>query len=152
MSSLLLGHGESCQESLYFPPDVTGELVLPDHTLRHKGTCMSITNRTFTRFRIVRIRIRGSMPLTNESGTCYFRHSPSRHQQKNGIFFEVFFCLLLFEGTFTSFLKIKSHKNSRNQGFSYYFFLMIDGSGSVTMTNRSGSRSRRPKHTLFRYG
>jgi hypothetical protein len=35
---LLLGHGESCQESLDFPPDVTGELVLSNHTLRHKVT------------------------------------------------------------------------------------------------------------------
>ncbi len=31
-----------------------------------------------------------------------------------------FFCLLLFEGTFTS-------QNSRNEGFSYYFCLMIEG-------------------------
>ncbi len=34
------------------------------------------------------------------------------------------FCLLLFEGTFTSFLKDKVQKksqNSKNQGFSYYF-------------------------------
>jgi hypothetical protein len=29
---------------------------------------------------------------------------------KKLIFFEKFFCLLLFEGTFTSFLKIKSQK------------------------------------------
>jgi hypothetical protein len=29
------------------------------------------------------IRIRGSMPLTNGSGSCYFRHWPSRCQQKN---------------------------------------------------------------------
>ncbi len=32
---------------------------------------------------LVRIRIRGSMPLTNGSGSCYFRHWPSRRQQKN---------------------------------------------------------------------
>jgi hypothetical protein len=40
------------------------------------------------------------------------------------------FCLLLFEGTFISFSSIIGHKksqNSRNQGFSYYFCLMIDG-------------------------
>ncbi len=41
----------------------------------------------------IRIRIRGSMPLTNESGcvfgsgsgSCYFHHSPSRRQQKKKI-------------------------------------------------------------------
>ncbi len=45
--------------------------------------------------------------------------------------------------------KIKSHKevtNSRNQGFSYYFCLMMEGSGagSVLVTNGSG---RPKKHT-----
>jgi hypothetical protein len=37
-----------------------------------------------------------------------------------------------------------------NQGFSYYFCLTIEGSrygsGSVPLTNESGSRSRRPKN------
>jgi len=40
------------------------------------------------------------------------------------LIFIYFFSLLLFEGTFTSFFKIKSQKesqNSRNQGCSYYF-------------------------------
>jgi hypothetical protein len=48
--------------------------------------------------------------------------------------------------TFTSFAKIKVQKKSlniRNQGYSYYFCLMIEGSGSgsgsVTLTNGSGS-------------
>ncbi len=45
-----------------------------------------------------------------------------------------FLCLLLFEGTFTSFFKdkkvIKKSQNSRNQGFSYYFCLMIEGQPS----------------------
>ncbi len=31
-------------------------------------------------------------------------------------------------------------QNSRNQGFSYYFCLMIEGSGSRPLTNGSGSR------------
>jgi hypothetical protein len=35
-------------------------------------------------------------------------------------------------------------QNSRNQCFSYYFCLMIEGSGSVYLTN--GSRSGRPKN------
>ncbi len=51
--------------------------------------------------------------LTNGSGfgSCYFRHWPSRCQQKNK-FFKKFFCLILFEGTFTSFFKDKKSKRS----------------------------------------
>ncbi len=45
--------------------------------------------------------------------------------------------------------------DSRNQGFPYYFCLMIEGSGagsgsgsgSIPLTNGSGSGSRRPKNT-----
>ncbi len=92
------------------------------------------------------IRIRGYVPLTyrSGSGTCYFRQWPSRRQQ-------IFLCLLLFETTFTLFFEDKSHKEvrrSRNQGFSYYFCLMIErsgsGAGSVPLTNGSGSG--RPKN------
>ncbi len=36
-------------------------------------------------------------------------------------------------------------QNNRNQGFSYYFCLMIEGSGSIPLTNGYGSGSRRPK-------
>jgi hypothetical protein len=52
-----------------------------------------------------------------------------------------------------NFLKIKSQKevrNSKNQGFSYYFRLMIEGSGSIPLTNGSGSRSRMPKNMWIR--
>jgi hypothetical protein len=41
------------------------------------------------------------------------------------LIFLKFFCLLLFEGTFTSFFQDKKLKSSWNQGFSYYFCLMI---------------------------
>ncbi len=47
---------------------------------------------------LVRIRIRGSIPLTNGS---YFRQWPSRRQQ-----------LLIFEGTFTSFFIDKKSQRS----------------------------------------
>ncbi len=57
------------------------------------------------------IRICGSMPLTNRSGSGYFRHWPSRRQQKTNLK-KKFFCLLLFEGIFTSFLKDKKFKRS----------------------------------------
>jgi hypothetical protein len=61
-----------------------------------------------------------------------------------------FFCIILFKGTFTSFFKGKkskrSHKTvSRNQGFSYHFCVMIEGSeaksgsGSIPLINGSGS-------------
>ncbi len=69
-----------------------------------------------------------------------------------------FFCLLLFERTCTSFSKIKSKKNSqsfRNQGFSYFFYLVIEGSrsgsGSIPLTDGSGSGSRRPKNMWIRW-
>jgi hypothetical protein len=77
---------------------------------------------------LVRIRIRGSVPRTNGSGSgAYsFNQWPSRRQKK------IFFPLLG-----TVFLKVQLHhfskikkvirksQNSRNQGFSYYFFLMM---------------------------
>jgi hypothetical protein len=44
----------------------------------------------------IRVWIRGSMPLTNGSGSCYFRH-------------------LLIEGTLTSFFKEKSQKEVTKQ-------------------------------------
>jgi hypothetical protein len=59
---------------------------------------------------------------------------------KNYLFVQKFFCLLLFEVEFTSFLKIKSQKE-----VIYYFCLVIEGfgagskSGSIPLTNGSGS-------------
>ncbi len=74
----------------------------------------------------------GSMTFWCGSGSCYFRHWPSRHQLKNYLK-KKFFWLLLFEGTFTvhNYSKKKSPKevtNSRNQGFSYYYCLMTEES------------------------
>jgi hypothetical protein len=48
---------------------------------------------------------------------------------QNNFFVSKFFCLLLFEGTFTSFFKDKKSQNSRNPCFTYYFCLMIAGPG-----------------------
>jgi hypothetical protein len=103
----------------------------------------------------IRIWIRGSMPLTNGSesgsGSCYFRHWPSRCQQKTN--FLIFFCcFLLFKGTFTSFFKdkkLKESQNRRNQGFSCYFWMMTKG--SIPQTG-SGSATLLPSlfsHTLL---
>jgi hypothetical protein len=87
-------------------------------------------------------------------GSCYFRHRPSRCQQITNFLF-YFLCSLLFEDTFTFFSKIKSQKESQNgwnQGFSYYFCMMIEGSGSgsIPLTNGSKSGSRRPKNIWIR--
>ncbi len=85
----------------------------------------------------IRIRIRGSMPLTNGSGcgsgSCYFRHWPSRGQQKTNFFYKVFLLITFWRYIYIIFQKEKVQKksqNSRDQGFSYYFCLMIEGSGS----------------------
>jgi hypothetical protein len=68
-------------------------------------------------------------------------------QQKTN--FSSFFCVLLLEGTFTSFFKDKqSKRNHKTVGIkvSYYYFsyycLTIEGSGSRPLTNGSGSGSR----------
>ncbi len=51
-----------------------------------------------------------------------------------------FFCLLLFEGTFTSFFKVqKRHKSAGINVFPYYFCLTTERSGSIPLTNGSGS-------------
>jgi hypothetical protein len=107
---------------------------------------------------LVWIRIRGSMPLSNGSGSFYFHHRPPRCQQKTNFFIK-FFCILLFESTYTSFFKDtkvrKKSENSKNQGFSYYSCFMIEGSGSesvsIPLTNRSGSAYRRPKNMWIRW-
>ncbi len=62
----------------------------------------------------------------------------------------IFFLLITFKGTFTLFSKIKSKKeksqNSMNQGFSYYFYLMIEGSEPGPLSN--GSRFREAPRIL----
>jgi hypothetical protein len=73
----------------------------------------------------VRIRIRGSIPLTNGSGcgygSCYFLR----------------YIYIIF-----SEIKVKKKsQNSRNQCFSFSFFsLMIEGSGSGSVSLANGSR------------
>ncbi len=99
---------------------------------------------------LVGIRIRRSMPLTNGSESCYFRHWPSKCQQKTNLT-KKFFCLLHFEGTFTSFFKdkkvLKIHKTVGIKVF-LLFLHDDDGSGSIPRTNISGSG--RPKNVRIR--
>jgi hypothetical protein len=54
------------------------------------------------------------------------------------IFFFLVFMLITFEGSFKSFFKdkvMKKSQNSRNQGLSYYFGLMMEGSGKLKKKN-----------------
>jgi hypothetical protein len=118
----------------------------------------------------IRIRIPGSMPLTNGSGSGFGSGSwvrillfssltfkvPAKNKFFNTIFSSYYFLRLHFH----HFSKIKSQKesqNSRNQGFSYYFCMMIKGSGSragsgsESIPLTSGSGSRRPKNMWIRW-
>jgi hypothetical protein len=76
----------------------------------------------------IRIRILGSMPLTNGFGSgswsCYIRHWHSRCQQKTN-FLTQFFCLLFFEVTFTSFFKDKKSKRVTKYYESRFFLLFL---------------------------
>ncbi len=109
----------------------------------------------------IRIRILGSMLLTNGSGSgfgsgsCYFRHWPSTCQQKI-IFNTICSAYYIWKVHLHHFSEIKSQKesqNRRNQGFSYYFYMMIEGSGSgsIPLTSGSGSGSWRPKNMWIRW-
>jgi hypothetical protein len=74
-------------------------------------------------------------------------------QDANKKLFSLSFLLLLFEDTNIIFQRekvIKKSQNSRNQGFSYYFCLMIERSGPVPLTNGSRSGFRRPKNIRIR--
>ncbi len=106
------------------------------------------------------IRIRGSMPLTNGSGSwiriLLFSSLTFKMPAKN--FFNTISSACYFLKVHLHyFTKIKSQKESQNsmiQGFSYYFCMIIEGSGSragsgsIPLT--SGSGSGRPKNTWIR--
>jgi hypothetical protein len=101
----------------------------------------------------IRIRIRGSMPLTNGSGfgsgswirilqfsSLTFK-MPAKNKFFNTIFSAYDFFKLDLRVPHFSTIKIqKDSQNSRNQGFSYYFCMIIEGSGSW-----------RPKNTWIRW-
>ncbi len=64
------------------------------------------------------------------------------------------FCILLFEGTLASFFKdIKSKRSHKTVGIKVFklFLLMIEGSGSGSISLTNGSGSRRPKNTWIRW-
>jgi hypothetical protein len=83
---------------------------------------------------------------------------------KNKFFYKIFSAYYFLKVHLHHFSKIKSQKeslNSRNQGFSYYFCMMIEGSGSgstagsgsgsIALTSGSGSGSGRSKNTWIRW-
>jgi hypothetical protein len=89
----------------------------------------------------------GSMTFWCGPDPSFFHHWPSRYQQKTN-FFQKFFCIVLFEGTFTSFFKDKKSKEVKKlykSRFFYNFCLKIEGSGagggsgSIPLTSGSGS-------------
>ncbi len=79
----------------------------------------------------IRIRIRGSIPLTNGSGSgsFFFHHWPSICQQetkfKKNVFLHINFWMYFYIIFQRWKVKTKS-QNSINQSFSYYYCLMSD--------------------------
>ncbi len=83
---------------------------------------------------LVWIRIHGSMPLTNNPDPAIFVIDLQDGNKKR-ILLKCFSVCYFLKVHLHIFSKIKSLKeatkqNSRNQGFSYYFCLLIEGSGS----------------------
>ncbi len=83
-----------------------------------------------------------------------------QHTSKKLIFNKIFSAYYYLKVHLHHFSKIKSQKESqniRNQGFSYYFCMMIRGSGSgsvarsIPLTSGSGSGSWRPKNMWIRW-
>jgi hypothetical protein len=118
------------------------------------------------------IRIRGSMPLTSGSRSWIRMRildpDPAifvidlQDASKKLIFNTIVSAYYFLKVHLHIFSKIKSQKepqNSRNQGFSYYFCMMIEGSGSgsragsgsgsISLTSGSGSGS--PKNMWIRW-
>jgi hypothetical protein len=77
------------------------------------------------------------------SGSCYFRHRPSRCQQKTNLFFN-FFCLILFEGTVTSFFKDKMSKRVTKQQDSRFFLLFLHNDRRIRIRIREALKHGDP--------
>jgi hypothetical protein len=127
---------------------------LRDTSSAHELTNLAKTNMGFYAvFRIhdilvwIRIEIRGSMTLSNGSGSgfgsgsCYFRHWPNKKFK--------FFCFLLFEDTFTSFFK--DIKKSQTEGIAVFLTIIAYYWGGPKTCGSGGSRSWLGSGTLFTY-
>ncbi len=117
-------------------------------------------------FMLIRFRIRRSMPLTNGSGSgswiriLLFSSLTFKMPAKNKFFHTILSACYFLKVNFYYFSKIKSQKesqNSRIQGFSYYFCMMIEGSGSESRAGSGsipltgGSGSGRPKNMWIQW-
>jgi hypothetical protein len=110
------------------------------------------------------------MPLTNGSGfgsgswirILLFSSLTFKMPAKNKFFNTIFSPCDFLKLHLHHLSKIKIQKesqNSRNQGFSYYFCMIIEGSGSrsragsesIPLTSESGSGSWRPKNMWIRW-
>ncbi len=104
------------------------------------------TNLTCENVRNIRYLKTGTAPHPLLFSSATFKTATKKN------FFLLSFFLLLSEGAFHHFSKIKSQKEvtkqyvGRNQDFSSYFCLKIEGSGSKPLTNGSG----RPKNIRIR--
>ncbi len=107
---------------------------------------------------LVRIRIRGSVPLTSgsDSGSCYFLQWPSRWQKKKKIF-QCFFAYYILKLHLYHFSKLKNHKEVTKQQEIRFFLPFLFGNRRIriririrTWYYRSGSGSSRPKNIQIR--
>jgi hypothetical protein len=107
---------------------------------------------TFGEVPYPRIRIRGSMPLTNGSGSCYLVIDLQDANKK--IIFLKSLSASYFLRVDTSFFQDKKSKRSYKT-VSHYFCLLIEGtgpgSGSVPIPLTKGSGSGRPKNMWIRW-
>ncbi len=76
-------------------------------------------------------------------GSCFFRQWLTRCQQVSLQCFASDFLKVHFPQS-KSQKEVK--KNSKNQAFSYFWCLLMEGPGCGSVTNKDGSRSKRPKN------
>jgi hypothetical protein len=112
-------------------------LVLSNNFRHHRNSLKVLLPLLRIHDILVRIWIRTlPVPLTNGSGSCFFRQWPLKWQLK--IILLITLCSYIYI-IFQKYNVINKSQNSRNQGFSFYFCLMKEGSGFIPRTNRSGS-------------
>jgi hypothetical protein len=83
---------------------------------------------------LVRTRIRASDP---DPAIFVFDLQDANKE----LFFSAYYFLKVHLHHFSKKKVVKNSQNSRNQGFSYYICLRIEGSGSVSLSNGSESGS-----------
>ncbi len=96
---------------------------------------------------LVRILILGSVPLTNRSCSDLLFSTVTFKMQKN-VFLGSFAYYFLKVNHYSQIKVLKRPQISRNQGFSFYFCLMMGGSGSRSLPVSNGSG--RPKNLPIR--